>query len=56
MTDDELILAMFDRDPAIARIAKRMYDAKHAGDPVPREPAHCDECFEGCPKCQAAHP
>ena len=32
--------------------AKKMFDARHAGDPKPQEPAHCDDCFEGCPKCQ----
>ncbi len=52
VTDDELIHAMFDRDPAIARIAKQLYDERHAGDPKLPEPPHCDECFEGCPKCQ----
>ncbi len=25
MSDDDLIAAMFDRDPAIARVAKRLY-------------------------------
>jgi hypothetical protein len=51
LTDDELIGAMFAHDPAVARIAKRIFDKRHAGESV-REPAHCDECFEGCPKCQ----
>jgi hypothetical protein len=52
LTDDELIAAMLGRDTGIARIAKRIYDARHAGDFLLPEPLHCDECFEGCPKCQ----
>ena len=52
LTDDELIQAMFHRDTAIALMAKRLYDERHADDRQPKEPAHCAECFEGCPKCQ----
>ena len=51
-TDDQLLNLMFAADPAVARIAKRIFDERHAGDPPPREPAHCAQCFEGCPKCQ----
>jgi hypothetical protein len=51
-TDDELIRAMFGHDRAVATLAKRIYDRRHADDPKPAEPAHCAECFEGCPKCQ----
>jgi hypothetical protein len=50
--DEQLIEAMFSRDPFIAGAAKRLYDIRHAADPVPAEPAHCDKCFEGCPECQ----
>jgi len=52
MTDDELIRAMFHPDRFIAAKAKQIYDARHAADPQPKEPRHCDECFEGCPKCE----
>ncbi len=52
MTDDELIAAMLGKDLAIAWKAKRIYDARHAEDPPIREPQHCSECFEGCPKCE----
>lgn len=55
MTDDELVKAMFDPDPAIGAIAKQIYDRKHAGDAQPSEPMHCPECFEGCPKCQSGN-
>lgn len=51
MTDDQLIAAMFE-NPDTARIAKRIYDQRHAGDQRPMEPRHCAECFEGCPKRQ----
>jgi len=50
--DEGLIAAMFGRDPVIARLAKQIYDRRHASDPPVKEPAHCDLCFEGCPKCQ----
>ena len=52
MNDDELIAVMVGEDDALARIAKRIFDERHAGDPEPAEPPHCAECFEGCPKCQ----
>ena len=52
LTDDVLILAMLGPDRGTALVAKRIYDARHAGDPQPKEPPHCSECFEGCPKCQ----
>lgn len=51
-TDDDLIFAIFGADPAIARKAVEIYKKIHAGDPQPKEPKHCDECFEGCPKCE----
>ncbi len=52
LTDDDLISAMLHPDPALARKAKQIFDARHANDPQPRDPRHCSECFEGCPKCQ----
>lgn len=52
--DDILMLGMLSEDPAIAAVAKRIFDKKHANDPQPPEPAHCSECFEGCPNCQPA--
>ena len=52
VTDVELIEAMLGTDTAIARIAKRIYDERHVADSQPKDPAHCAECFEGCPKCQ----
>ncbi len=52
MTDDELIEAMFGRDTALAQIAVRIYEQRHANDPPVKEPPHCSECFEGCDKCQ----
>lgn len=52
MTDDDLIRAMLDPDRAIGRLAKLIYDKRHANDlPAVREPRHCAECFEGCDKC-----
>ena len=50
--DDLLIKLMFHRDRDVAKEAKAAFDARHADDPKLPEPAHCDECFEGCPKCQ----
>jgi hypothetical protein len=35
-------------------VARRIFDKRHANDPKPAEPAHCAECFEGCPKCRSA--
>ena len=52
ISDNDLIRAMFMSDPELAACAKRIFDKRHASDPQPREPRHCDECFEGCPKCQ----
>jgi hypothetical protein len=52
LTDDELITAMFDADPWIGKKAVTLFNERHAGDPQPSEPKHCEECFEGCPKCQ----
>jgi hypothetical protein len=53
LSDDDLILAMFDKDPAIALVAKRIYEARHPNEPQwIKETLHCMECFEGCPKCQ----
>lgn len=52
MTDDDLFHAMFSSDPVIASAAKALYDFRHASDPPAPEPPHCEECFEGCPKCQ----
>ncbi len=52
MSDDELIAAMLGPDLAFAYLAKQIYDRRHANDPQPKEPAHCADCFEGCPKCQ----
>ena len=51
-TDDELIQGMMSADPAMASLARKIFNAVHANDPQPKEPAHCSECFEGCPKCQ----
>jgi hypothetical protein len=48
MTDNELIDAMFGPDPALALVAKRIYDKRHADDPQPKEPTH----FEGCERCR----
>ncbi len=56
MSDDELIAAMLGPDLAFAYLAKQIYDRRHANDPQPKEPAHCAECFEGCPKCQPNQP
>jgi hypothetical protein len=50
----QLITAMLGPDLALAQVARKIYDARRAGDPQPKEPAHCSECFEGCPKCQGA--
>ena len=47
-----LIAAMLGTDPALAQVARKIFDARHVGDPKLKEPAHCSECFEGCPKCQ----
>ena len=52
VTDDELIDAMFSRNSAIGRVAVSLYKARHATDQPPKEPTHCAECFEGCPKCR----
>ena len=46
LTDDELTQAMFHQDTAIALLAKRIYDERHADDPQPKEPAHCAEASE----------
>jgi hypothetical protein len=35
MDDDELIAVMFGPDPALAPIALRIYNERHAGDPPP---------------------
>jgi hypothetical protein len=51
VSDDDLIHAMFDADEWVARTARRLYDERHANDPKPERPSHCEECFEGCPKC-----
>lgn len=50
MTDDELTAVMLGPDLALAWKAKQIFDKRHAADPQPREPRHCSECFEGCPK------
>lgn len=52
MTDDDLIMAMLDPDEAVAMVARRIFDQRHASDPQPKEPPHCSECFEGCSKCR----
>jgi hypothetical protein len=52
LSDNELIHAMFDQDADVASAAKRLYNERHANDLKPAEPPHCEECFEGCPKCQ----
>ena len=52
--EPDLFRAMFHPDPAIGRRAKELWDRAHANDPQPKEPPHCDECFEGCPKCDPA--
>lgn len=51
-TDDELVGFMFSDMPALAMLAKRIFDERHASDPPLSEPPHCPECFEGCAKCQ----
>jgi len=51
LTEEMLITAMLHPDVAIARIARQLWDRRHGADPEPATPAHCDECFEGCPKC-----
>jgi hypothetical protein len=52
LTDDELIDVMLGPEPELAKLALRAFEMRHYGDPVPNEPAHCAECFEGCAKCQ----
>ena len=52
MSDDDLITLMVSKNENAALLARQLWDRKHAGDPPPAEPPHCDECFEGCPKCQ----
>jgi hypothetical protein len=52
VTDDDLIHAILGPDPAIARIAKVLFTERHRRDPMPPEPPHCSECFEGCPRCR----
>jgi hypothetical protein len=52
LSDDSLIAAMLGYDLALAAVAKRLFDVRHAGDIEPRPPAHCDRCFEGCSLCQ----
>lgn len=37
-------------DVAIARMSVKELRRRY---PDPPEPAHCSECFEGCPKCEA---
>jgi hypothetical protein len=51
-SEDLVFKLLFHPDNDVAREAKQVYDARHANDPKIQEPAHCDECFEGCPKCQ----
>lgn len=51
LTDDDLVEVMLGPDAAFATVATRIFIKRHADDPPIREPAHCDECFEGCPKC-----
>lgn len=46
MTDDELIIAMFDQDQAIARKAKELYDKRHAPDEAPPRPFTADLLIE----------
>jgi hypothetical protein len=55
VADDTLFKGMFAADPAVAAVAIRLYKQSHefAEESIPRrEPPHCSECFEGCPKCQ----
>ncbi len=49
--DDALLRAMFSPDRSVADWARQRFLSRHPEPPI-REPAHCSECFEGCPKCQ----
>lgn len=52
MTDDDLIGLMLGPDDWLAHRARELYSERHRADPPVAEPAHCAECFEGCPRCQ----
>lgn len=40
-----------------ARFAGALLEKRNMESPViVREPKHCDDCFEGCPKCEGRSP
>jgi hypothetical protein len=54
--DADLIRSMLGFNLERAVLAKLEFDRRHPNDPKIAEPAHCSECFEGCPKCQKENP